>query len=163
VETPETGGAASAGGDGATNLDEIKARIAARGRKPSKVREAADIRQAQADLDALFDKDNWEEVVSMYFNARFAVTGHDGFLLSDKQRNVLSSTFSASMKVLLKIDPAYIALTVFGITFCSVVADKELRYAAIQRERKRRGEIPVKGPSHDARPPFMRAEGDNGA
>lgn len=93
------------------------------------------------ELDELFAGENWEAISSMYFDARFAITGCDVFLLDPAQKKTLGLTLGKSMKMLLKIDPGYIALTVFITTFGGLVAQKELTYKAIKKEMDKKSGI----------------------
>jgi hypothetical protein len=92
-----------------------------------------------ADLAKLFAGENWEEIAGLYFNARFGITGWDGFLLSDGQKKTLGLTLASSMKMLLKIDPGYIALLVFTINFGGLISQKELTYHQLKKEEGKRG------------------------
>lgn len=94
---------------------------------------------SEKDLEELFQGENWEAISSMYFDARFAITGWDGFLLDTAQKKTLGMTLGKSMKMLLKIDPGYIALTVFVTTFGGLIAQKELTYSHLRKQESKRG------------------------
>jgi hypothetical protein len=82
----------------------------------------------QKELNEIFAGENWEEIAGLYFQARFAITGYDGFLLTPAQKKVLGLSLSKTMKMLLKIDPGYIALVVFSTNFVGLIAQKEITY-----------------------------------
>ncbi len=88
----------------------------------------------EKELEKIFAGENWEEVSSLYFNARFAVTGWDGFLLTDAQKKTLGLSLATTMKMLLKIDPGYIALIVFTANFGGLIAQKEVIYKKLLKD-----------------------------
>ena len=87
-------------------------------------------------LNELFEKENWEGIASMYFDARFAMTGFEGFLLDEKQKAILGSTMATSMRMLIRLDPKWIALIVFGINYSNIAMRKEIAYRASQGKPK---------------------------
>lgn len=93
---------------------------------------------AEKELEKIFAGENWEEVSSLYFNARYAITGFDGFLLSDAQKKTLGLSLASTMKMLLKIDPGYIALIVFTANFGGIIAQKEMMYKHVLKEMEKR-------------------------
>lgn len=130
---------------GASELQAIKRQAStARNRgKSTRSEDALKAAQLQADLDELFQQENWEVVASMYFDLRFAMTGFDYFKLTEKQEKILGSTMGSAMKVLLRIDPAYIALIIFAANFGAFAAEKELAYRhaqAVDQARRAQGE-----------------------
>ena len=104
---------------------------------------------AQKEIDALFKAENWEALASLYFDARFAMTGFEGFPLSEGQRKQLGSTLGTTMRILLAIDPAYIALIVFGVNYGGLIAAKEAGWAQHKAKLKVRAAQPsqVQDPS----------------
>jgi len=92
-----------------------------------------------ADLAKLFAGENWEEIAGLYFNARFGVTGWEGFNLTDGQKKTLGLSLASSMKMLLKIDPGYIALLIFTINFGGIITQKEMMYHNLKKEAGTRG------------------------
>jgi hypothetical protein len=131
----------SGGDSGSPDLSSARAAARKAGRGPSKVAKQAAEAQQEAAIAELFEAENWKAVGSLYFDARFAMTGYEGFRLSEKQSDVLATTLSASMRTLLKIDPAYVALTVFLTNFGGLIAQKEVTYrhalAAARRAEKK--------------------------
>lgn len=93
----------------------------------------------QADLDKLFEDENWEELASLYFDARFVMTGWDGFELEEKQRRILGKSMGASMRMLLAIDPKWIALIIFVGNFGKYVTTKEVAYSNYRKVLAARG------------------------
>jgi hypothetical protein len=92
------------------------------------------------ELVKIFAGENWEEVASLYFNARFAITGWDGFELTTPQKKTLGLSLASTMKMLLKIDPGYIALLVFTANFGGLIAQKEMTFRAILKEMEKKNE-----------------------
>jgi len=88
---------------------------------------------SEKELNEIFAGENWEEIAGLYFQARYAITGFDGFMLSPEQKKVLGLSLSKTMKMLLKIDPGYIALVVFSTNFVGLIAQKELTYKQIMK------------------------------
>lgn len=74
----------------------------------------------------------------MYFDARLAITGYSGFALDKQQRVRLGVTLAPAMRLLLNIDPAYVALIVFSANFAGIVTQKESQYYAFLREEAKK-------------------------
>lgn len=89
-------------------------------------------------LDELFDNENWEEIAALYFEVRFALTGFEHFRLDERQRRVLGRSMGTCMKLLLKIDPQWVALIVFSVNMGTYVTDKELAYRAFVKMQEAR-------------------------
>jgi len=66
---------------------------------------------------------------------RFAMTGYDGFLLEKSKKAILGTTLGATMKMMLQIDPGYIALTIFLTTFAGIIGEKEIEYSRAKKLR----------------------------
>lgn len=148
--TPGSEGAASSV-DSATSspdLAALKAEARKGGKRARKVGidEALANQQLQSAIDELYSADNWDEIGALYFETRYALTGFDGFRLSDKQRKVISSSLAMTMKTLAITDPKWIAITIFSINFGGLIAQKEMAYAKaiaeIKRDRARNGNPP---------------------
>jgi len=102
-----------------------------------KLREKVELQRETAEINALFEAENWKELASLYFKGRFVVTGYRGFLLSPEQEKILSVTLATSMKSLLKIDPAYIALIVLTTNMSALIVEKEFSYRQARRQGQR--------------------------
>lgn len=130
VESSENGGATA----GAPDLAALRSTVG-KGRNKSKVNK---VEQAQLDaaqqaaLSELFDNENWEEIASLYFDVRFALTGFEYFKLSEKQKRILGKSMGTCMQLLLQIDPRYVALIVFSVNFGAYVTDKEMAWKHFQ-------------------------------
>lgn len=128
-----TGGAPTTEGGGADpdspDLETLKqeARKAQRGGR-LKAEDRLRLEQQAADLDALYEQENWEEIAALYFEARFAITGFEGFRLSDGQKKTLAASLATMMRVLIKLDPGYVAVIVFTVNFGALITRKELAY-----------------------------------
>lgn len=141
-------------GQAAPDLEALKteARKTRRGGRRTKadLEEERDQYERQAEIEQLFQGENWEEIAALYFNARFAMTGFEAFLLTPDQKKVLGTTLSTTMKVLLEIDPKYVAMIIFGINMGTFVAEKEGKFYAHKRSQRKAipREIPA-GASHE--------------
>jgi hypothetical protein len=126
-------------GEGITDFEAVRKRIFGSKGKSTK-RKSADppVEETSKEIEKIFAGENWEEVASLYFNARFAITGWDGFQLTDAQKKTLGLSLSTTMKMLLKIDPGYIALIVFTTNFGGLIAQKEMIYKKLLKEFKER-------------------------
>jgi len=124
---------------GITDFEKVRQRIFGTRNKSAKSTKAKETKEVVSDeeITKLFAGENWEELSSLYFNARFATTGFEGFLLSESQKKVLGLSLSTSMKLLIKIDPGYLALLVFTTNFGGIIASKELEYSMEKKKRAR--------------------------
>lgn len=125
---------------GHSDFEAIRKKVFGYRDKPTKrkspKKEAEEIKSDE--LEQIFASENWEEVAALYFNTRFAVTGWEGFLLEQGQKKTLAVSLSTCMKMLLKIDPAYIALIVFTANFGGIIAQKEMLYHQLKKEAEKR-------------------------
>jgi hypothetical protein len=128
AETSETVRPDSGRDSSAANLAALKAQAGKGRRRPTKVETALEEQAKAAALDTLFENENWEEIAALYFNARYALTGWEGFKLSEKQERVLGASMGTCMRLLLAIDPRWVALVVFSVNMTAFVTDKELAY-----------------------------------
>src|SRR5712691_4783330 len=84
-DTPPGSAAGSSGsgaGEGRDDLAALQAQVrktrsGTRGREQE--RESSRLR---AEIEELYEGEKWEEIASLYFDARFAITGDDVFLLA---------------------------------------------------------------------------------
>lgn len=113
------------------NFDEVKAKFfkSGKGKRKSEPVET-DIQPDAKLLNDLFRQENWEEIAALYFNTRFAMTGDDGFLLNREQKAILGATMATSMRLLIKIDPKWISLIVFGVNYVTLIGQKEIEHKA---------------------------------
>lgn len=134
-------------GQSPSNFEEVRKRIFGVKGKSSKRKTAEPADESTAtekELAKIFEGENWEEVSALYFNARFAITGWDGFLLTEPQKKTLGLSLATTMKMLLKIDPGYIALIVFTANFGGLIAQKEVVYKKLLKdfqEKENRGKV----------------------
>lgn len=109
----------------------------------------------QEEVDALFQAENWEALAALPFETRYIMTGWAGFRLSDDERKRMAQTTATTMKILLKIDPKYIALAVWGTLYFGTWAAKEATYSSKKQEaeamRKARSVTP-QGPQPAGHP-----------
>src|SRR3972149_471357 len=87
-------------GKGVTDFEKVRQRIFGTRNKSTKPPKTKETKEAVSDeeITKLFSGENWEELSSLYFNARFATTGYEGFLLSESQKKVLGLSLATSMK-----------------------------------------------------------------
>jgi hypothetical protein len=132
----------SGGGENSPDLSSLRQEIE-KTRKPrsdrgrprgSRNKSSQDSDVTQEEINKLFEAENWEALASLYFDTRFVMTGFEHFRLQDSERKRLAATMGTTMKVLLKIDPAYVAVIVFTVNFGGTIAAKEAMYS----EHKRR-------------------------
>lgn len=118
----------------APDFTAVKERIFGGRAKPSKRKSPKQEQEelTAKELEQIFAGENWEELSALYFNARFSITGFDGFLLTDGQKKTLGTSLGTTMKMLLKIDPGYIAMLVFLSTFGGIIAEKEITYKTLK-------------------------------
>ena len=132
---------------GITDFTALRAKIFGDKRKSSKSKRSdspVEENSTEKEIEKIFAGENWEEVASLYFNARFALTGWEGFELTIAQKKTLGLSLASCMKMLLKIDPGYIALLVFTANFGGLIAQKEMTYKHLQKEMEKadkRGKI----------------------
>lgn len=117
-----------------------------RARKP-RVAEGATSEVSDEEVRALFEAENWRELASLYFDTRFVMTGFEPFRLTDPEEGRLAQTLATTMKVLLRIDPKYVAILVFTATYGGMIAAKE---AAWSQEKVKR--TPPRAPATVRRP-----------
>jgi hypothetical protein len=126
---------------GAVDFAALKSKIFGKGnkspRRKSPEKEIAEEKTTENDLAEIFAGENWEEVASLYFDARFAITGYQEFQLTNGQKKTLGLSLGKTMKMLLKIDPGYIALIVFTANFGGLIAQKEMMYKQAQKEMEK--------------------------
>ncbi len=91
-----------------------------RGRKPK-----SETLQDELTKD-LYKPAIWQEVASLPFNIRKAMTGSEIFNLNKDQKEALGSPLAMIMKMLVEIDPKYLALMVFSINLGTIWAEKEI-------------------------------------
>ncbi len=99
--------------------------------------------EAAQELEDLWTREQWEEISSWYFDIRFVMTGWEGFRLDDKENAKLGLTFAKTMKILLKINPEYIAMILFFGNFSSLITKKEAQYYRLRKldEQRRAGPL----------------------
>jgi hypothetical protein len=125
---------------GITDFEKMRKNIFGTRNKSAKSAKTKETKEVVSDeeITKLFSGENWEELSSLYFNARFATTGFEGFLLSESQKKVLGLSLATSMKLLIKIDPGYLALLVFTTNFGGIIASKELEYSMEKKKNVRK-------------------------
>jgi hypothetical protein len=126
---------------GAVDFKAIREKIFGSRNKTPKVKKQSATEEAgitEKELEDLFAGENWEEISSLYFDARYAITGYPNFRLEPEKKKILGITLGRSMKMLLKIDPGYIALLLFTTTFGGTIAQKEIMYRNAVREQEKK-------------------------
>jgi hypothetical protein len=113
-----------------------------RNRRP-KTEVAQEDAAKQAAISELFENENWEEIAALYFEVRYALTGFQYFRLDERQKRVLGRSMGTCMKLLLDIDPQWVALIVFSVNMGTYITDKELAYRHYQKQEA--GRMPQNG------------------
>jgi hypothetical protein len=124
---------------GPTDFEALRKKIFGGGNKLSKRGKKSDDGPSEAEtigkeIEKLFAGENFEEIAALYFNARFAMSGWDGFLLDPDQKKVLGLSLATSMRLLVKIDPGYLALLIFTTNFGGIIAQKEMIFSKLKKE-----------------------------
>jgi hypothetical protein len=122
---------------GSPDLAALRQAVGKGRNKRSKVEVAQEDAAKQAALDELFQNENWEEIAALYFEVRYALTGFEYFRLDERQRRILGRSMGTCMKLLLAIDPQWVALIVFSVNMGTYVTDKELAYRNFQQKQTR--------------------------
>lgn len=138
TEPAATGAAPSSPDPGAVDLKALHAQARKARNRPTKAQVAIQDADKQAALDELFENENWEVMAEMYFEVRYAMTDFEYFKLTDKQKRVLGKSMGTCMRLLLAIDPQWVALIVFSINFGCYAADKEMAYRRALKELEKR-------------------------
>lgn len=125
VETTASGANSDSG---SPDLAALRQAVGKGRSRRSKVEVAQEDAAKQAALEELFQNENWEEIAALYFEVRYALTGFEYFRLDERQRRVLGRSMGTCMKLLLAIDPQWVALIVFSVNMGTYVTDKELAY-----------------------------------
>jgi len=78
----------------------------------------------------------------MYFDARYVQTGDEVFRCNEAEETTLGTSLAASARLLLKIDPGYVALVVFLANMGQMITMKEVAHARnVKRSRAVRAPI----------------------
>lgn len=131
-----------------------------RGRPPGSKRRVAvgnGTEITQEEVDALFTAENWEALASLPFDTRYVMTGWAGFRLEPEERKRIAQTTATTMKILLKIDPKYIALAVWGTLYFGTWAAKEAQFSHVKQtiaaqRREAKAEVGKGSPDPSPRP-----------
>jgi hypothetical protein len=113
---------------GAPDLAALRKAVGAGRNRATKTQVAQEDAAKQAAIAELFDNENWEEIAALYFEVRYALTGFQYFRLDERQKRVLGRSMGTCMKLLLDIDPQWVALIVFSVNMGTYITDKELAY-----------------------------------
>jgi len=84
----------------------------------------------------LYKPSIWQEVSALPFNIRKAMTGDEVFELNKDQKESLGAPLALIMKMLVEIDPKYLALTVFFINLGTIWSEKEIIYSMKKKKIK---------------------------
>lgn len=127
----------SAGADsttGAPDLAALRKAVGKGGNRRPKTEVAQEDAARRAAIDELFENENWEEIAALYFEVRYAITGFQYFRLEERQKRILGRSMGTCMKLLLDIDPQWVALIVFSVNMGTYITDKELAYRHFLRQ-----------------------------
>ena len=136
VASPASGVDSSAG---SPDLAALRKAVGKGRNRPTATAVAQEDAAKRAAIDELFENENWEEIAALYFEVRYALTGFQYFRLEERQKRVLGRSMGTCMKLLLAIDPQWVALIVFSVNFGTYVTDKELAYRHYLKQEAGRG------------------------
>ncbi len=138
-EDKPSGGDSKDNKDAALSLEELEKRRNERlGIVPKEKRgrkSKSEIVQDELTKD-LFKPSVWSEVAALPFNVRKAMTGSEIFDLNKDQKDALGTPLSMVMKMLVEIDPKYLALLVFSINLGTIWTEKEILYSMQKKKEK---------------------------
>lgn len=118
-----------------SNLASVRSELSRNRKRGTKVEREVQSAELQRELDKLYTPENWKEISTLYFDARYVATGDDVFSLKESERTTLGVSLAASARFLLKVDPGYVALTIFLANMGKLIVVKETQY----RNKKRKG------------------------
>jgi hypothetical protein len=130
---------------GSPGLDAVDAELARHSKGRKKADRASDITATAAELDKLYSPENFKGMFSLYFNVRFVKTGDEVYLLTPAELEAGSQLMATSARLLLKIDPAYVALIMLCTHASYLIATKEIQHGRNQRAAHIAGERAVDG------------------
>jgi hypothetical protein len=137
--TPDSGGSETP-----DNLASVRSELRKNRVRGGKLEREAASAELQRELDKLYTPENWKAIGSMYFDARYVTTGDDLFRLTESEQTTLGTSLAASARLLLKIDPGYIALIIFMSNMGKMIAVKEVQYSQKKKRSVHPGPVAVK-------------------
>lgn len=129
------------------NIDSIRKRgpYKAKGNKEA---EAQALEKLNALSATLYAPENFQALVELPGDIGFALSGHEHWLLGEKESKVCSSTASAAIQ-LVQMDPRWLALIMFLTSFGSAYGSRAVKELFIRRREKveasRRTGVPSDG------------------
>ena len=123
-------------------IAEIRKSLSGPGKRRSRKPDAPDPEAIKAEaLKKLFSPDQWEAIASLYPDIRYAMTGYEGFRLTDGERATLSTSLSTMMSYLVAIDPKYLAMVLFCATYGSIIGKKEIEWKSIRKKERAKSQV----------------------
>jgi hypothetical protein len=138
---PAPGAEAGGTGESVRPLASLAAEARQAGRRVKKLDKTREDIEAKQERDELFKPEEWEELVNLYPDLRFVQTGYEGFRLTPEESKRMGVTTARCMNVLLKIDPAYIAIVLFIVNYGGMITKKEATYYGLRK----RAELEARG------------------
>lgn len=123
--------------EGAAHLEEVRKAARKARRTVDSAIGAAHERRLEEEIEALYEAGQWEEIAALYFNVRYATTGFQGFILEEKQQKRLGASLALMMKILVQIDPKYLAVIVFSVNFGTIISEKEAKWYMQKKAEKK--------------------------
>lgn len=124
--------------EGVEDLEAIRRQAKKARRTVDSAIDAAAEKRLEAEIEQLYESEQWEEIGALYFNVRYGTTGFKEFLLEPAQKKRIGASLALMMRILIKLDPKWMALLVFTVNFGTVLGEKEaLWYLEQKRERER--------------------------
>ena len=138
--------ASSDGGNtDSVDIAATQAQLRSNRKRVSKLDRDAANADLQRELDKLYTPENWKKISTMYFDARYVQTGDPEFRCTDAEETTLGTSLAASARLLLKIDPGYIALIIFMANMGQMITMKEVKHS--QKVKASRGLRAVPNPA----------------
>jgi len=120
----------SDGGPGETSSDGTSLRSElgkARRRLTKAERESAE-QELSKELDKLYAPENFEALATFWPDVRYVQTGDDVFIPTDRERAVNTVSMSAVFRVLIKLDPGWLALALLASNQAKMISRMEMQY-----------------------------------
>jgi hypothetical protein len=125
TQTPESSEEGTGSGPPQPGLDEAAQMLRRSKTRLGGAEQRARAEAALAELDKLYTPENFKGLYSIYFNYRFIKTGDECFLLSPAELDAGCQLMATSARLLIKIDPGYVAVIMLGTQMAYLIASKE--------------------------------------
>jgi hypothetical protein len=127
----DAGAGASGGGapSGDFGFDQATQELRKSKSSATRAEQSARAAAAMAELDKLYSAENFKGFYSLYFNMRFIKTGDTVFLLTPAELEAGSTLLATSARLLIKIDPGYVAAVMLVCQTMYLITTKEAQHS----------------------------------